>query len=108
MNETSQEYVGSTTRNVNCYSNIPTYGAKGMTNVILPPTPATVNPAMFDPMFYYLKSHAPPNQKAAVGNNRPGQPTRVHYSYVPDCKKDAPYATMKNMCNGEMMRGPTK
>jgi len=104
MNETSQEYVGSTTRNVNCYSNIPMYGAKGQTNVIIAPTPATVNPAMFDPMFYYLKAHAPPNEQTKVNQS----PSQVHYEHVPDCKKAAPYATMRNMCNGKMMRGPTK
>ena len=115
MNETAREYTNSTTRNVNCYSNIPSYGASGKINKILPPTPATVSPAMFDPMFYYLKAHAPPNPHprgtmVMQANHPPprGKPTQVHFHHIQKCNQDAPYATMKNMCDGQRLRGPQK
>lgn len=56
--EMYQEYDSVTSRNVNtsinsCYSNMKAYGCEGRYNKIIPPTPVTVQPWMFN----YLQPH---------------------------------------------------
>jgi hypothetical protein len=47
---TKTEYNASSTNSYACYSNVESYGAYGMVNPIVPPTPVTIQPTIFNLM----------------------------------------------------------
>lgn len=50
MTQMYQEYNASATNARSCYSNLDAYGANGMWRPIIPPTPMTVQPQVFNLM----------------------------------------------------------
>jgi len=50
MSNVYQEYSSSATKARPCYSNLYAYGAHGKWKSIIPPTPVTVQPSMFNMM----------------------------------------------------------
>lgn len=54
-----KEYDATTTKANSCYSNIASYGACGKDNPIIPPTPVTVQPWIFN----HFKPHQMPNSQ---------------------------------------------
>lgn len=50
MSQLNTEYSGTSTNPKPCYSNLYCYGAQGTYRPIVPPTPVTIEPQMFNHM----------------------------------------------------------
>lgn len=79
------EYNASSTNAVSCYSNVEIYGSEGRTRPIIPPTPATVQPALFN----IMRPHKIPLPK-----------TDLHYKL-----KCGPYMKLSELqCNSDLCK----
>lgn len=97
MNYTKNEYSGSITRNINDYSSIPEYGVHGTVHGIMAPSPSTVTPAMFNPLFYHLTPHAPPNPVASKSSKKHLNPHSGYLDLAPTASCNN-YTTLNKMC----------